>query len=63
MPIDLKNANTGKPFRTLLHTYVMPKMVVRMFLGYAEWMGEYAFGKWIDLDCGNGEMFKVNRDS
>ena len=59
IPILLKNHNDGKRFRVVIHAYVLPQMLMGMFISYGTWIrslscdpdgGEYY------CDFGNGKM-------
>lgn len=62
VPIILKNADTGKPFRIVLHVYVLPNMLMGMFISDPTWIEWVRFGpggREYGCDFGAGKIVKV----
>ena len=55
VPIILKNSNDGKRFRVVLHAYVLPKMLMGMFLSNPRWIKTQSFGPNVEYDCDFGD--------
>ncbi len=55
VPIILKNSNDGKRFRVVLHAYILPKMLMGMFLSNPERIETQRFGRNAGYDCDFGD--------
>ena len=62
IPIILKNADTDKPFRIVLHAYVLPNMLMGMFISDPAWVEVQQFrpsGREYGCDFGDGKIVRV----
>ena len=61
IPIILKNSNDGQRFRVVLHAYVLPKMLMGMFLSNPRWIKTQEFGGNAGYDCdfGDGKIIRL----
>ncbi|CAD6589576.1 MAG: hypothetical protein ASARMPREDX12_003887 [Alectoria sarmentosa] len=62
IPIILKNAKTEKPFRIVLHAYVLPTMLGGTFISHPTWIGVQRFVRRVReyrCDFGDGKIVKV----
>ena len=62
MPIMLKDANSGKRFCIILHAYVMPDLLMGMFISHPNWIKTRTYAKDGDdygCDFGSGEIVRV----
>lgn len=59
VPIVLKDNKDGKRFRVVLHAYILPQMLMGMFLGNPKWIESQSFGAdgvVYYCDFGDGKM-------
>lgn len=62
IPIILQNADTGKPFRIVLHAYVLPNVLMGMFISTPIWIvwAQYAVtGRVYGCHFGDGKIVNV----
>lgn len=61
VPIILTDSDDGKRYRVVLHAYVLPKMLMGMFLSNPRWIITQSFGKDAKYECefGDGKIITL----